>query len=135
MIFINLLRTTDHYGTSKNYWHLNGVVAVNDADNVFASVPWEQYKVYYDLRKSYCDRLEKQNPFIERNLFFTKEQIVEAYGDPLFLFRTKLEPLYSDLLHDELRFRNISLFTGTSNEKNIHDFISYLSQTKLVLNE
>ncbi len=86
VILLNLLRATDHYGSAKNYWHLNGVVLINDADKAFASVPWEQYKVRYNQRKSHWDRLEKQNPFIEKNLFFSKEQIVEAYGDPFFLF-------------------------------------------------
>ncbi len=135
IIFLNLLRATDHYGSAKNYWHLNGAVLINDADKAFASVPWERYKAHYNLRKSHWERLEKQNIFIERNLFFTKEQIVEAYGDPFFLFRSKLEPYYSDLLHDEFRFRNITLFTGTGDENNIHDFISSLSQAKFVLNE
>lgn len=135
VIFLNLLRVTDHYGPAKNYWHLNGVVLINDADKAFASVPWEQYKAHYNQRKSHWDRLEKQNPFMEKNLFFTKEQIVEAYGDPFFLFKSQLEPYYLDLVNDEFRFRNISLFTGTSDEKAIHDFISSLSQVKFGLSE
>jgi len=132
IIFLNLLRFTDHYGAAENYWHLNGVVMMNEVDKTFTSVPWKQYRAQYNQRKSYWDRLEKQNPFIERNLFFTKEQIVEAYGDPLFLFNSQLEPYYRDLLSDEFRFRNITLFTGTSDENIIHNFISSLSQVKFV---
>ena len=135
VIFLNLLRATDHYGSAKNYWHLNGVVLINDADKAFASVSWEQYKAHYNLRKSHWDRLEKQNPFIEPNLFFTKEQIIEAYGDPYFLFRSQLKPYYHDLLYDEFRFRNITLFTGTGDEKAIHNFIPSLSQVKFVPSE
>ncbi len=108
---------------------------INDADKAFASVPWEQYKAHYNQRKSHWDRLEKHNPFIERNLFFTKEQIIEAYGDSSFLFRSHLETYYRDLLYDEFRFRNITLFTGIGDKKSIHDFISSLSQVRFVQNE
>ena len=132
VIFLNLLRATDQLGATENYWHLNGVVMINDADKIFTSVPWDQYRAHYNMRKSHWDRLEKQNIFVERNLFFTKEQIVEAYGDPFFLFKTKLEPFYRNVLNDDFRFRNISLFSGTSDEKSIHDFISGLSQVKFV---
>ena len=135
VIFLNLVRFTDYCGSGESYWHLNGVVMINDADDVFGSVPWKQYKAHYNQRKSHWDRLEKQNIFIEHNLFFTKEQIVEAYGDPFYLFRSYLKPYYDRLLSDEFRYRNITLFTGTSDEKTIHDFISSLSQVKFVLNE
>ena len=69
------------------------------------------------------------------NLFLTKEQIVEAYGEPSFLFKDQLESYYYKMLGDEFRFRNITLFTGTSDEKAVQGFISDYYQVKLVQNE
>ena len=126
IIFFNLLKSTNYYGPAENYWRLNGVVIINDADKVFASVPWEQYLARYNQKRYYWKSLQAQN------LFLTKEQIVEAYGDPFFLFKSQLETYYHDLLLDEFRFRNITLFTGTCDEKIIHNFISSLSQVKFV---
>jgi hypothetical protein len=129
VIFLNLLRFTDHYGPPENYWHLNGVVIINEADNVFASVPWERFKARYNQNKQYWDNIRY------KNLFLTKEQMVEAYGEPSILFKSQLETYYHDVLADEFRFRNITLFTGTSEEKNVQDFISDFSQVRLLKNE
>ena len=82
-------------GSAKNYWHLNGVVLINDAENAFASVPWEQYNAHYNQRESHWDRLEKQN------LFFTKEQIIEDNGDPFFFFRSQIKPNVNDHIWKE----------------------------------
>jgi len=129
VIFLNLLRSTDHYGLPENYWHLNGVVMINNADQVFASVPWEQYRECYSQRRYHWDYIQEQNWFL------TKEQIVEAYGEPSILFKSQLEMYHRHLLLDEFRFRNITLFTGTGDENAIHNFISSLSQVRFVLNE
>jgi len=126
VIFLNLLRFTDHYGPTKNYWHLNGVVIVNEAEKVFARVPWERYKARYNQRRRHWELLKYQN------LFLTKEQMVEAYVEPSILFKSQLETYYHEILADEFRFRNITLFSGTRDEKIIHNFISGLSQVKFV---
>ena len=129
VIFLNLLRATDHYGPPENYWHLNGVVIINDAEKVFAPVPWERYNARYNQRKQYWGRIKYNN------LFLTKEQIVEAYGEPFILFKRQLRWYYNDILSDEFRFRNITLFTGTSDEKKVQDFISSYSQVKIIQKE
>ena len=85
VIFLNLLRFTDHYGPSKNYWHLNGVVIINEAEKVFARVPWERYKARYNQRKQHWENIRY------KNLFLTKEQMEEAYEDSFFLFKSQLE--------------------------------------------
>ena len=129
VIFLNLLRSTNHYGPSENYWHLNGVVIINEADKIFASVPWERYKARYNQRKQYWEHLKYLN------LFLTKEQMVEAYGEPAIFFKSQLETYYNDLLRNEFRFRNIMLFTGTRDEKKVQDFISGYSQVRIIQNE
>ena len=129
VIFLNLLRSTNHYGPPENYWHLNGVVIINDASEIFASVPWEQYLAHYNQKRDHWRYIKDQN------LFLTKEQIIEAYGEPSILFKRQLEMYYRDLLLDEFRFRNITLFTGTDDKKTIHDYISSLSQVRLAQNE
>jgi len=129
VIFLNLLRSTDHYGPPENYWHLNGVVIINEADKVFVSVPWERYKACYNQKKQYWEQLKYQK------LFLTREQMVEAYGEPTILFKSQLESYYNDILGDEFRFRNITLFSGTSEEKNVQNFISDFSQVRLVKND
>ena len=126
VIFLALLRSTEHYGPPENYWHLNGVVIINDADKVFTSVPWEQYLARYNQRRYHWNYIQEQNWFL------TKEQMEEAYGDLFFLFKSQLETYYHALLLDEFRFRNITLFTGTLEEKVIHNFISSLSQVRIV---
>ena len=129
VIFLNLLRFTDHYGPPENYWHLNGVVIINEAEKLFALVPWERYKARYNQRRRHWELLKYQK------LFLTKEQMVEAYGEPSILFKSQLETYYRDVLADEFRFRNITLFTGTSDEKTIQNFITDFSQVKLVKND
>ena len=129
VIFLNLLRFTDHYGPPKNYWHLNGVVIINKAEKVFARVPWELYKARYNQRKQHWDNIRY------KNLFLTKEQMVEAYGEPSILFKSQLNTYYYDILTDEFRFRNITLFSGTCDEKSVQDFISRFSQVRLVKND
>ena len=126
VIFLSLLRSTDYYGSRENYWRLNGVVIINDADKVFRPVPWKQYLARYNRRRNHWNYVREQN------LFLTKEQMDEAYGDLFFLFKSQLETYYHALLRDEFRFRNITLFTGTSEEKVIHNFISSLSQVRIV---
>jgi hypothetical protein len=129
VIFLALLRSTDDYGPAENYWRLNGVVILNDADKVFASVPWERYLACYNQRRYHWNTIQ------EHNWFLTKEQIIEAYGDTSFLFKSQLETYYHYILLDEFRFRNISLLTGTKDEKAIYDFISSLSQVRFVQGE
>jgi len=129
VIFLNLLRSTDHYGPPENYWHLNGVVIINETEKVFASEPWELYNTRYNQRKQYWENIRYNN------LFLTKEQIVEAYGEPSILFKSQIKTYYNDILADEFRFRNITLFSGTLYEKNVHDFISGFSQVRIVKNE
>ena len=97
VIFLNLLRSTDYCGSGENYWHLNGVVVINEVDKLFASEPWEQYKARYNQRKYHWKNLQ------EHNCFLTKEQMVEAYGDSSILFKSHLETYYRDLLFDEFR--------------------------------
>ncbi len=129
VIFLNLLRFTDYYGPPENYWHLNGVVIINEAEKLFALVPWERYKARYNQRRRHWELLKYQK------LFLTKEQMVEAYGEPSILFKSQLETYYHDILADEFRFRNITLFTGTSDEKTVQNFITDFSQVRLVQNE
>ena len=129
VIFLNLLRSTNHYGRAENYWHLKGVVIINEAEKVFASVPWELYKARYNQKKQHWENIRY------RNLFLTKEQIVEAYGEPSILFKSQLKTYYNNILCDEFRFRNITLFTGTRDEKNVQNFIADFSQVRLVKNE
>lgn len=129
VIFLNLLRSTDHYGPPENYWHLNGVVIINETEKVFASEPWELYNTRYNQRKQYWENIRYNN------LFLTKEQIVEAYGEPSILFKSQLKTYYNDILADEFRFRNITLFSGTRDEKNVHDFIYGFSQVRIIKNE
>jgi hypothetical protein len=129
VIFLNLLRSTDHYGPPENYWHLSGVVIINETEKVFASEPWELYNAQYNQRKQYWDNIRYNN------LFLTKEQIVEAYGEPSILFKSQIKTYYNDILADEFRFRNITLFSGTRYEKNVHDFIYGFSQVRIIKNE
>lgn len=132
VIFLNLLRFTEHRGLAEMYWHLHGVVVINEADNVFASVPWERYRAHFKQRKEYWNTLLDKSIFLNPWVMLTKEQIVEAHGDSLYLFKSRLERYYRDLLYDEFRLRNITLFTGTADEKTVHNFISSLSQVKFV---
>lgn len=135
VIFLNLLRFTEQHGSGEKYWHFHGVVAINEADEVFAPVPWERYRAHFNRRRYHWKSLLDKSIFLDPWVMLTKEQIVEAYGDPLFLCKSRLESYYHYLLLDEFRLRNIALFTGTSDKKNVHEFIPDLSQVRFARTE
>lgn len=124
-IFYILLKVTN-YPSIGNYHHLNGVVMINDTLNVFKPVPWKRYAARYNERREYWEEL------VENCYFLTKEQWVNAYGDKKFFIKSQLGTYYDKLISDELRYRNISLFTGIHDLKAIHKRIPQQSQVRIV---
>jgi len=124
-IFHLLLKITN-YPPVDNSWHLKGVVMVNEASNVFKPVPWKRYKARYNERRDHWDGLR------EYQYFLTKEEWMDAYGDKECLIKSQLGAYYDRIISDELRYRNISLFTGTHDLKAIHEYIPPQSQVQIV---
>jgi len=117
----------------KNYVPYNnselpiGVIAIEDADEIFQRPPYEEYREYYGLNSEYWDELREQNYFL------TKEQIEEACGDKSYLSNVQFERIISRIILDEFQYKNISLINVCRDPSNVYDIIIRLTQIKLNL--
>ena len=111
----------------NNSMNPTGIVALDPVDNIFKRVPYEEYTEAYSRNREYYDQIR------EENYFLTKEQMEDAYGDKKYLFRTQLGKVYSKIIRDGLRYRNISLITTCHNPSALCPEIVSFSQTKIKL--
>lgn len=122
-----LFQAIQNYIPMNNSTNPIGIVALDPVDNIFKKVPYEEYTEVYSKNREYYDQIR------EVNYFLTKEQIEDAFGDKKYLLNTQLEKIFNDLVHDELRYRNISLITTCHEPSNVYPTLVSLSQTKIKL--
>ena len=111
----------------NNSMNPTGIIALSSGDTIFKRIPYEEYTEAYGRNREYYDQIREQNYFL------TKEQIEDAFGDKKYLLNTQLGKIFSDLIHDELRYRNISLITSCQEPSNLYPTLVSLSQTKIKL--
>jgi hypothetical protein len=122
-----LFRAIQNYIPMNNSMNPIGIVALDSGDIIFKRVPYKEYTEAYSKNREYYNQIRGENYFL------TKEQIEDAFGDKKYLLNTQLEKVYSNLIRDELRYRNISLITTCHDPSALYPEIVSFSQTKINL--
>jgi len=105
----------------------SGIVVLEDADHILEEPPHDYYRKTYNSNRDYYGWKR------EKNYFLTKEQIEGAYEDPNYLFNIQFESVFRDLIVNEFRYRNISLFTVFVDTLKIYKFLNSSSKIKVLL--
>jgi hypothetical protein len=102
-----------------------GIVALEDASELFKDIPVEEYKNNFNLNKEYYKKIENESYFL------TREQLIEVYGDKDYLINTQLEYVFKRLVFTELFYRDIAIIATCRDPAEL--YLSYKKQFKIKL--
>ncbi len=105
---------------------IQGMVMIDDANQLFKRIPSEKYDYRYLLMKEQIKK-EKAESYL-----LTKERWEEIYGDKEYFTRVKLARFFEDMIYNEFRIKHVSLVTATNSPLQLLDAIPFMSQLKIL---